>query len=69
MKKYAIIGLSSFGLNIVKTLAQKGAEILAIDKDEHKVKELKDIVNQAVTMHASNKENLSSIVIFSKNWV
>jgi trk system potassium uptake protein TrkA len=63
MKKFAIIGLSSFGLNIVKTLARKDVEIIAVDKDEKKVKEIKDIVNQAITMDASSKENLSSIGI------
>ena len=69
MKKFAVIGLSSFGLNIVKTLAQKDVEILAIDKDENKVKEIKDIVNQAITMDASNKENLSSVDILEMDFV
>lgn len=64
MKKFAIIGLSSFGLNIVKTLAKKkDVEIMAIDMDENKVKDIKDIVNQAITMDASSKENLSSVGI------
>lgn len=69
MKKFAVIGLSSFGLNIVKTLAQKDVEILAIDKDENKVNEIKDIVNQAITMDATNKENLSSIGIMEMDFV
>jgi trk system potassium uptake protein TrkA len=61
MKKFAVIGLSSFGQNIVQTLAKKDVEVIAIDKDEKKVNEIKDIVNQAITMDASRKENLSSM--------
>jgi trk system potassium uptake protein TrkA len=63
MKKFAIIGLSSFGINVVKTLATKDAEIIAIDKDENKVNEVKDIVSQAITMDATSKENMLSVGI------
>ena len=69
MKKFAVIGLSSFGLNVVKTLAKKDVEIIAIDKDENKVKEIKDIVNQAITMDASNKDNLLSVGITDMDYV
>lgn len=63
MKKFAVIGLSSFGINVAKTLAKRDAEIIAIDKDENKVNEVKDIVSQAITMDATIKENLISVGI------
>lgn len=69
MKKFAIIGLSSFGMNVVKTLSKKDVEIIAIDNDEQKVKEVKDIVSQAITMDASGKDNLLSVGITDMDYV
>jgi len=63
MKKFAVIGLGSFGSNLVKTLAKKNVEIIAIDIDEIKVNEIKDVATQPITMDATNKENLTSIGI------
>ncbi len=63
MKKFAVIGLGSFGSNLVKTLAKKNVEIIAIDIDETKVNEIKDVATQPVAMDATNKENLTSIGI------
>ena len=60
MKKVVIIGLGSFGMNLVKTLAQKDMEIIAIDSTEQAVNEIKDIATQPITMDATNKDNLTS---------
>ncbi len=60
MKKIAVIGLGSFGMNLVEALAKKHTEIIAIDIDPRKVNEVKDIVTQPVTMDAANKDNLLS---------
>lgn len=61
MKKFAVIGLSGFGINLVRTLARQDVEIIAIDSDEKKVNEVKDIATQPITMDATNKENLLSV--------
>lgn len=62
MKKIAIIGLGSFGANLVRTLAKKkDIEIIAIDIDESKVTEVKDFATQPITMDASNRDNLISL--------
>ncbi len=64
MKKVAVIGLGSFGINLVKTLAQKkNVEIIAIDSNEGKVNEVKDLATQPITMDATVKENLVAIGI------
>ena len=64
MIKVAVIGLGSFGIHLIKTLAQKkDIEIIAIDINESKVNEIKDFVTQPVAMDATNKENLVSIGI------
>ena len=70
MTKVAVIGLGSFGGHLVRALAKKKeVEILAIDIDEAKVKEIKDLVTQPVTMDASNKENLVSVGITDMDFV
>jgi len=61
MKKYVIIGLGSFGSNLVKVLSKNDCEIIAIDNVESKVNEIKDLVTQPITMDATNKENLKSL--------
>ena len=64
MKKVAVIGLGSFGINLVKTLAKKkDIEIIAIDSHQTKVNEIKDIATQPVAMDATSKENLVSVGI------
>ena len=37
-KQYAVIGLGRFGYSIAKTLAEHNCEVIAIDKDEDRVK-------------------------------
>lgn len=63
MKKITIIGLGSFGFNLVKTLAERDLEIIAIDSNADRVNEVKDIATQAICMQATSKENLVSIGI------
>jgi len=64
MKKVAVIGLGSFGINLVRTLAKKkDIEIIAIDSHQTKVNEIKDIATQPIAMDATNKENLVTVGI------
>jgi trk system potassium uptake protein TrkA len=64
MKKVAVIGLGSFGINLVRTLAKKkDIEIIAIDSYETRVNEIKDIATQPITMDATKKENLITVGI------
>ena len=39
-ESYGVIGLGRFGTALVKTLAAAGKEVIAVDKDEAKVKEI-----------------------------
>lgn len=61
MKKFAVIGLGSFGGSLVRTLSKKNCEIIAVDSDPKKVNEIKDIATQPVVMDATKKENLQSL--------
>jgi trk/ktr system potassium uptake protein len=70
MKKVAIIGLGSFGSNLVQALsAKKGIDIIAIDSDECKVNEIKEWAHQPITMDATNKENLISLGLDDMDYV
>jgi trk system potassium uptake protein TrkA len=64
MKKVAVIGLGGFGSNVVRTLSRKKeVEIIAIDSDQNKVNDIKDLATQPITMDATNKDNLVSVGI------
>ena len=61
--KFLVIGLGSFGSHVAKTLYEKGNEVLAIDKDEKRIEDIKTSVSRAVSMDAANKENLQAMGI------
>lgn len=61
MRQVAVIGLGNFGFNLAKTLAEKGVQVLAIDKDEELVDEIKDMVSYAVVADALDKEAMVSL--------
>ncbi|TAD98151.1 MAG: TrkA family potassium uptake protein [Bacteroidetes bacterium] len=58
--KFAIIGLGSFGLSVAKNLAQRGAEVLAIDQNEEIIERIKDEVAYAITMDSTDIKALTS---------
>ncbi len=60
MNKFAVIGLGHFGYAVAKSLASRGAEVLAIDKDMDRIDLVKDDVAYAVTLDATDMRALSS---------
>lgn len=69
IKKVAVIGLGSFGKNLVKTLAKKkNMEIIAIDLDPVRVNEIKHLATQPLIMDATVKENLKSVGIMDVDY-
>ncbi|TES91118.1 MAG: TrkA family potassium uptake protein [Candidatus Cloacimonadota bacterium] len=63
MKQFAVIGLGSFGRKVAITLGEKGAEVLAIDKNITKVEDIKDKVVHAVALDSTSLDELKSIGI------
>ncbi|OFX51843.1 MAG: potassium transporter KtrA [Bacteroidetes bacterium GWA2_30_7] len=59
-KKYAVIGIGQFGRAIATSLANKGAEVMAIDHDEDIIDSIADEVSVAVAMDATDKKALLS---------
>lgn len=62
-KQFAVIGLGRFGSSLAATLARLGSEVLAIDMDEERVRELAPIVTQAVQADATDEAALQDLGI------
>ncbi|MGB9715310.1 MAG: potassium channel family protein [Thermodesulfovibrionales bacterium] len=60
-KQIAVIGLGRFGYSVAKTLSESGAEIIAIDREEEKVKAVSDFVTYAVQLDAMDEKALRSV--------
>ncbi|MEL0025809.1 MAG: TrkA family potassium uptake protein, partial [Schleiferiaceae bacterium] len=58
--KFAVIGLGVFGSAIARKLAERGADVMAIDESEDKVQSIANDVAYAVSLDATNKHALES---------
>ncbi|MDX1808034.1 MAG: TrkA family potassium uptake protein [Sulfurospirillaceae bacterium] len=54
MKTYAVIGLGKFGYHIAKGLAEQGADVIAIDNDEHKIQEISEYIEDAIILDSTD---------------
>ena len=61
MKQFVVIGLGRFGSSLATTLAEKGYDVLAIDKKEELVEEISSVVTHAVQADATDEEALKSL--------
>ena len=59
----AVIGLGTFGAKTAISLFDKGAEVVAIDKDEVLVDKIKDRVTHAVALDVTDERSLRSLNI------
>ncbi|PTO77229.1 potassium channel family protein [Vibrio splendidus] len=60
-KQYAVIGLGRFGLSVCKELQSSGAQVLAVDIDEERVKEAANFVSQAIVANCTNEETVKEL--------
>ena len=60
-KNIAIIGLGRFGLSLVKNLANKKVDVIAIDNDPKAVNEAANYVSQAVICDSTNEQALREV--------
>ncbi len=58
MRQFAVIGLGRFGFKVAEILTEKGAQVIAIDKDQTLVEKVKDIVTEAVQLNSTDEEAL-----------
>lgn len=62
-KEFAVIGLGRFGGSICRALSQDGMEVLAIDLDEDKVNEYREIASHAVVADTTDERVLKDLGI------
>ncbi|UOQ43211.1 TrkA family potassium uptake protein [Halobacillus salinarum] len=60
-KEFAVIGLGRFGGSICRELAREGMEVLALDLDEDKVNEYKEIAAHAVIADSTDENVLKEL--------
>lgn len=61
--KFCIIGLGIFGKKLAEKLFDHGAEVLAIDYDEHEIAAVQNTVTQAICTEIVDKSSLEAIGI------
>lgn len=57
---YGIIGLGRFGYALAMELADSGAELLVLDKDEEKVRQLRESTENAMVVKTLDKKTLAA---------
>ncbi|WP_347860714.1 TrkA family potassium uptake protein [Salimicrobium sp. PL1-032A] len=62
-REFAVVGLGRFGGSICRELSQEGMNVLAIDTDEDKVNEFKDIASHAVIADSTDEGVLKELGI------
>ncbi len=60
-KQFAVIGLGRFGLSVCQELADAGAQVLAVDVNEDKVKAATQFVTQAVVANCTLEDTAEEL--------
>ena len=60
-KQFAVIGLGRFGLSLCEELMTQGAQVLALDIDENRVKLAAEIASHAIIADCSNEETVAEL--------
>ncbi|MBR6505013.1 MAG: TrkA family potassium uptake protein [Clostridia bacterium] len=60
-KNILVVGLKTFGMSIVKQLAQYNCEVLAIDKEMEKVEEADEYATHAIQVDIRNAEDIAEL--------
>jgi trk system potassium uptake protein TrkA len=61
--KFCVIGLGYFGENLVKCLAEQGAEVIVIEKNTDRLNSVKDIASFAVAVNSTNEKEMRNLGI------
>ncbi|MFH1212955.1 MAG: TrkA family potassium uptake protein [Candidatus Neomarinimicrobiota bacterium] len=62
-KVFGVFGLGIFGMEVCRTLAAKGLEVIAIDKDSVAIEKAKNIVSQAILIDSTDEDALRNAPI------
>lgn len=61
MKQFVVIGLGRFGTSVANNLAEKGYDVLAIDRDEGPVQDITEVVTHAVQADSTDETSLKTL--------
>lgn len=61
MRQIAVIGLSAFGVALVRNLVQERCRVLAVDIDENKVNMIRELADEAVIADARDPRALEAL--------
>lgn len=60
-KSIAVLGLGKYGMSLVHSLNDMGADVLAVDRDEDSIKEVADCCSAAICADLANEEDLQKL--------
>jgi trk system potassium uptake protein TrkA len=63
MAQFAVIGLGAFGRKVAVTLTEKGADVIAIDKNRDSVESIKEQVSAAIVLDSTDEEAMKAAEI------
>jgi trk system potassium uptake protein TrkA len=63
MAQFAVIGLGAFGRKVAVTLAEKGADVIAIDKNRDSVESIKEQVSAAIVLDSTDEDAMKAAEI------
>lgn len=69
MKRFAVIGLSSFGFHVAKTLFEEGHDVFTIDINKDRAQRMQEFSSEAIVMDATDKERLKTLGLESMDCV
>lgn len=55
---FGVIGLGRFGSALASTLAEEGKDVLALDRDENKIRQATEYASEAMVVHSLDKKTL-----------
>ena len=64
---YGIIGLGRFGSALARELAESGADLIVLDQDEEKVREMRDLTENAYVVKNIDRKSLEETGIQNSN--
>jgi trk system potassium uptake protein TrkA len=62
-RQFAVIGLGRFGAAMASTLAELGQDVIGVDGDSERVRQLADTISQAVELDATDERALRAVGI------
>ena len=67
--KYLVIGLGNFGSTLATTLTDMGHSVIGVDSNEHCIEEIKDRIDLAYIMDATERVSLRSLPLDEIDYV